>query len=449
MKSKLNDPIIKLEKPTPVESIMATLQIATNQNVNPWSLAMSLNEPEYLYWDKAKFVSAPSPLTPEQAWHVVKFMRSTVYISTPVRAVSLDYFRYLNLPRLQQFQHTLDLGYAGQLVADRISTEAERQRYVTRGIMEEAIASSQLEGANTTRRAAKQMLIEKRAPRNRSEQMILNNYTAMKFIEERDRTLPFTLRDFTALHEMLTRDTLEDGRDVGRLRDDNDDIVVSTPDSQVVHVAPNPKFYLKELERCLEYANDKPSDAGFVHPCVKAIILHFWIGYLHPFVDGNGRIARTMFYWYMLKKGYWGMSYLPLSRIIRKSPVQYGMAYLYSEQDDFDLTYFIDYNTRKISQAMREFDQYLARKRDENVRLNSLAKAKYKLNERQALLLRYLLKNASATTTISTHTKVHSVSRLTAQHDLRGLERQGFLRSEKKGRDVLFYATGQVELLLK
>jgi len=334
------------------------------------------------------------------------------------------------------------------LVSDQLSSDKERQRYITRGIMEEAIASSQLEGANTTRKAAKQMILEKRTPRNTGEQMILNNYEVMMAIEENKRYQSLNLNSLKAIHSILTHDTI-DAKDVGRLRTDKDNIVVATAAGDIVFVAPPQAFYRRELDRCLAYANDELTEESFVHPCIKAIVLHFWIGYLHPFVDGNGRLARALFYWYMLRKGYWGMSYLPLSRIIRKSPIQYGQAYLYSEQDDYDLTYFIDYNVRKISQAMKDFDQYLARKRDENARMNSLSRAKYHLNERQILLLRYLHKNVSATTTISTHAKVHGVGRLTAQRDLRGLEANGFLCSEKKGRDVLFSATNQVELLLK
>lgn len=42
----------------------------------------------------------------------------------------------------------------------------------------------------------------------------------------------------------------------------------------------------------------------FIHPAIRAIILHFWLGYDHPFVDGNGRTARALFYWAMLRQNY-------------------------------------------------------------------------------------------------------------------------------------------------
>jgi len=56
--------------------------------------------------------------------------------------------------------------------------------------------------------------------------------------------------------------------------------------------------------KLIEFANDENITTGFIHPVIKAILLHFWIGYLHPFCDGNGRTARALFYWYLLKNDY-------------------------------------------------------------------------------------------------------------------------------------------------
>ena len=267
------------------------------------------------------------------------------------------YFTWQLLKGYDYFLHEVDLKLGGALETIIVEGEAARQRFIARGIMEEAIASSQLEGANTTRRAAKKMLREKRKPTNRSEQMILNNYDAMLLIEERLNTSDLTLDVLLELHTTLTRKTIEDDL-VGRFRRDADQVVICDAGSGVIyHVPPSVSFMKREVKRLVDYANDDLTASHFVHPLIKAIILHFWIGYLHPFTDGNGRLARALFYWYLLRQGYWAFSYLPVSRIIRNSPVQYRDAYVYSEQDDNDLTYFIDYNVRKISQAQRDFER--------------------------------------------------------------------------------------------
>src|SRR5205814_10028127 len=56
------------------------------------------------------------------------------------------------------------------------------------------------------------------------------------------------------------------------------------------------------------------------HPMVRSMILHFWLAYDHPFVDGNGRTARALFYWSMLRNGYWMFEYITISKIILSGP---------------------------------------------------------------------------------------------------------------------------------
>jgi len=320
---------------------------------------------------------------------------------------------------------------------------APRRMFILRGIMEEAIASSQLEGANTTRKAAKRMIMEKRAPRNRSEQMIVNNYRAMVDIEDTLHRQKLTSEMLLKLHTTLVNETVEAG-DIGRFRRDKDEIVVHEQSSGLIyHTAPPERFLKKEIAKLIRYANDEPAKQQFVHPLIKAIILHFWIGYLHPFTDGNGRLARTVFYWYLLRRGYWAFSYLPLSRIIKNSPAQYRDAFIYSEQDDNDLTYFIDYNVRKVEQCMSEFKSYCQRKVSEIRTLALIARQKYELNERQMQVLRYLHKDSTLTTSIKTHATAHGVTRVTARKDLERLELLGLLKSNKVGRERPFSATGR------
>jgi Fic family protein len=285
------------------------------------------------------------------------------------------------------------------------------------------------------------MLIEKRKPRDQSEHMILNNYEAMLLIEEELKSRHLTLDILLDLQTTLTKDTIDD-KDVGRLRSDTDQVEVTDPVLNVTyHIPPPEKFLKRELGRLIRYANDDLETEQFLHPVIKAIVLHFWIGYLHPFTDGNGRVARAVFYWYMLRKRYWAFAYLPLSIAIKNSPAQYGYAYICTEQDDNDLNYFIDYNVRKISQARREFQDYLAHKQTENRMMAGLARGKYGLNDRQVQLLRYLHKNPDATSTIRTHAHINEVSRVTARKDLEELEKLGLVVSMKVGRERPFHAT--------
>jgi len=409
----------------------------------------AVNKPVYLYWDKARYKRRPKGLLPEEFWALIKLLRrySTARVATPVRTEDKKIFSWQPLPDTAALLHQIDMQLGGKLESAFMDDGANRQRFISRGIMEEAIASSQLEGANTTRKAAKRMILEKREPSNKSDRMILNNYDAMVMVEERLRHEKLTMRTILDLHATLTRETIDPG-DVGRVRRDRDEVVVADVASgETYHIPPSEKFLKSELKKLVAYANDEATDSQFVHPVIKAIILHFWIAFLHPFTDGNGRLARTLFYWYLLRHQYWAFTYLPLSRVIKKSPVQYRDAYVYSEQDENDLTYFIDYNLRKIEQAKREFENYVKRKERENRRMTQVGRAKYGMNDRQIQLLRFLHKDPSSTTTIRAHARVYGLSRLTAAKDLHGLEDMGFLESHRVGRELPFSATSKVSEL--
>ena len=157
---------------------------------------------------------------------------------------------------------------------------------------------------------------------------------------------------------------------------------------------------------------------------VRAILIHFMIGYEHPFVDGNARTARALFYWMMAKSGYWLTEFLSISTIIRKAPIQYARAYLFSENDDNDVTYFLDYNLRVILRSIRNLHSYLARKAQEmrNVQqmLDGSALAAL-LNYRQIALLVSMRKHPDLVYTIDSHRRSHKVTYQTARTDLLGL----------------------------
>jgi len=408
----------------------------------------------YSPWEKIKYWSLPKGVSPLELWAAISLVRREAmpHRVSPVLSESGQRFSYLSwLPELEQFLHQVDMKLGGNLAVFGTHVDERMRHYLlSRGIMEEAIASSQLEGAHSTRKAAKQLLLEQRKPSNKDERMIVNNYQAMRFIEDEFKNRQLDEKSLLHLHEILTVGTLEKS-DVGRYRKDNDEIVVGSnvKEEEIYHVPPKELFIKKEIKRLIDYANDSLHEPAFVHPVIKAIILHFWIGYLHPFVDGNGRLARAIFYWYLLRKGYWAFGYLPLSKVIKNSPGQYRDAYIYSEQDNCDLTYFIDYNIRKINQALQEFELYAQNKWQENATMAKLARTKYEFNDRQIQLLRYFYKNKDASTSLTTHMKIHETARMTAAQDLKGLLKKGFVITKKVGRIVYYYPTDKVSAMFR
>lgn len=396
----------------------------------------------YLHWGKLKHLPPPVGLSSEEYWFVIKTARQKVLKKLPLYDKAGKPFNFCIPDSLQKELHWLDQNAAGSIAMDKpITNPHTRDTYLVSSLIEEAINSSQLEGASTTRNVAKEMLRQKRKPKDHSEQMIFNNYKAMEVIRDfKDDDLTPSL--IQHLHEVITKDTLDDPRKAGRYRDSTDDIhVIDATESTVLHTPPDAGQLPERIERICQFANNS-TEHEFIHPVIKAITLHFMMGYDHPFVDGNGRTARAVFYWAMAKYGYWLIEFISISRIIKQAPVKYGNAYLHSETDDGDLTYFLIHQMDVIRRGVASLHDYLERKAceiEEAEKLLENSKASGQLNYRQLSLLKHALKNPNAIYRIQEHQSSHAISYQTARTDLLKMSDElNLLRKRKYGNSFVF-----------
>ncbi|MEE0337477.1 MAG: Fic family protein [Prevotella sp.] len=378
-------------------------------------------EDEYLYWDKVKYL-VPKDVDAANFWGAIK-MRRLMQMQT-IKFGSYT-FSFALTPFMQSLLHEFDLKMGGSLSANGVIADKDRQVYLVNSIMEEAIASSQMEGASTTRRVAKDMLRKELRPQNKSQQMIVNNYhTIRQLVEEKEQVLDLSM--LLGLHQSITANTLDNAEDEGRLRQTDDIYVVDAITGSVAHTPPSHTEIENLLNDLFEFANDK-DDTVFIHPIVKGIILHFMLAWIHPFTDGNGRTARSLVYWYMLKKDYWMTEFLSISRVIYKNKKRYERTFLYTEADGMDMTYFILHNLMVMKKAYEELKTYLARKMDER---NSMLQFGYieGINERQMQILKLVNDSPSVVLTSREVSVRFGISDRTARTDLNLLFAKGFLK---------------------
>jgi Fic family protein len=438
---------MKLPEPAPEwRSILSRdseklLPLLASQEARPY---VEKANQEYLHWEKAKYLKVSASISPEELWFLIKFSRITNIKTIPLADPKGDYFGFWLPDRVLKELHYIDQNAGGSILMDNpeLSSEA-RERYLISSLMEEAIASSQIEGAATTRKVAKEMLREGRPPKNKAEKMILNNYHTIRRIKS-FLGRPLSLDILHELHRLLTEGTLDDPTAAGRYRTEDEPVyVIDESDGQALHVPPPARELPERMERFLAFANDKDNEP-FIHPVIRAILLHFWLAYEHPYVDGNGRTARAVFYWYMLSHNYWLFEYLSISRIILRSVRQYAKAYLYAEHDDRDVTYFLVYHLKAIRLALEELHHYLARKQKEMRKAIAMLRNVPNLNYRQIALLQHAVKHPDAVYTIESHKNSHNVVRATASADLLDLVERGYLGKRKLNRRYYFTAVPDV-----
>lgn len=400
------------------------------------------NHGKYCHWDRLRYLKPPEGLTPEDWWSSIKIARRSHYKPLPVVDKNSIPFNLAMTDEIYQSLHFIDCQASGNIhLEEPVINKNTRDSYLINSLIEESISSSHLEGASTAHRVAKEMLKSKREPTNKDERMIFNNYLAMRFIFD-NKDLPLTPAIILELHRIVSEGTLDSPQEEGRLRKTNDIVVIDDTTGDTLHSPPDARLLEKRLEKLCDFANTKQTDL-FMHPVVKAITLHFMLAYDHPFSDGNGRTARTLFYWFMAKSGYWLMEYVSISNILKNAPAKYARSYLYTETDENDLTYFVIYQLDVIKRAINGLTEYLsnqARKvREARLVIKENEFLQDKLNSRQLAILNHALKHPNFIYSVKGHQNNHGITYETARQDLLKMsDKLGLLEKFKQGRSHVF-----------
>lgn len=403
----------KIDKKTLVNALLKGI----DPNIMP---VVDKANDDYEYWDKVKYKKLPEGFTPQMLWANVKASR--------LRSMIPVWEKYgINLcitSQMQRMCHEFDMKFGSFWEVEGDAQSAEKKYYLSSSLMEEAIYSSKMEGASTTRIVAKEMLRKKKSPQNKSQQMIANNYNTIQYIVEH-KDEPLTEEALLHIHRLMTEKTMDNPEDAGRFRTNDKVVVADMVEGDIIYTPPSfqeiPEF-VKSL--CDFFNNDNPRT--FIHPIIRGIIVHFMLAFMHPFADGNGRTARALFYWYMLKEKYWLTEYMSISRVIAKSKPSYEKSFRYVENDGNDIGYFVAYNLRALEISFQQLTDYIQRKQHEKKAATSFMIAG-NINYRQAMILQRLKEEPNTIMTVKDVQEMFSVSSMTARKDLSDLVLQGYM----------------------
>lgn len=314
----------------------------------------------YLPFDALRYRWAPG-LDSNLCWALVKKARAAQYSSLLPLGEPSRWLQFVLTPQAQKAISAVDRQTTTAVLEYMTGQIGERAHfsYLLNDLIEdEAISSSQLEGAATTTRVAKEMLKRHRLPRTPDERMVIGNFKMMNFAWEQ-RYEPLSVELIAAMHRVGVEGIDDPQYSPGVFRS-RDDVVVQDGEGNTVHTPPPAAgigLRLQALAEWINHSHDNLHQADYLHPLIKGIALHFALGYEHPFRDGNGRVARALFYWFMFKNDFSALRYIAISVLLRNAPVKYGRSYLDTEADDLDLTYFIDFQCSVVLRAVGSFTE--------------------------------------------------------------------------------------------
>ncbi len=344
-------------------------------------------------------------------------------------------FWYWNIPRIEKMLHEIDIQRARW---QEVTTPSVLGDLLVRNLIDEAYYSSWIEGAKTTHKRAHEMIRNHERPKDRSERMVLNNFRTMEFLL---KSLPRPLdHEFVCeLHKIVTEATLdpEDEPFSGQYR--NDQVVVWDEAKQKVdYTAPPASEVPNRMQDLYNWSNLEGVEFLFLHPVIKASIIHFYTVYVHPFFDGNGRTARALMYYYLLKHDYDFMKFFSISKAIATNRKSYYQSILNVEEYDSDLTYFLLYSVKMVLEAISVVE---SEKRNEETLsdwFNKIRSQNIALNPRQEKLFQLHFRNKLLPITIKKYLKITKVVYETGRSDLTDLCDKGLLQMSKRGREFIF-----------
>lgn len=376
----------------------------------------------------------PNDLALEEFWQeTVKFRKQkseTLLFSDQAG----QKFWYLLTPVLQKEIYEIDSSGKDSLY--RVVKKEIENELIKDSLIEEALYSSVIEGAFSTMKRLRELVAEERKPVDINDQMVLNNYNAMQFIlqeKHKELSVDFILK----LHKIVTEKTLfEDEAYAGRFRDDM--VYVKDKRRDIVIYTPPPAEQIEPaMKQLIEWVNEK-NDANFIHPLIKASFIHFYFVYIHPFFDGNGRTARALFYYFMIKNGYEFFKYFSISVVVQKTKIQYYKAIKDAEDCNADITYFLLYMASTISESIRLVTERIAQHYQRDFVFIRLKEKKILLNERQEKFLKRFLVSDKRAITIKAYKDWFKVVYETARRDLEDLAAKGILLKSKHRREFMY-----------
>lgn len=379
----------------------------------------SLNN-SYVHWDKFKDMPLPVEGSRQDIWEQVTSEREQGF--TRKLSIGDTGIKWWISNSMEAQLHSLDIGLAGGRGMEALQESKHIHRHKTNALVDESIASALLAGAVVSKKTAKEMLLKKRSPQNTDEQICINIYRSLQLASSK-KEAPLTDTLLLQLHQALTKDTIK-LKGIGQYRTNNK-VDTSLIDALAGYKPVDARLVAPLMETVFDLYNNDAAPF-FIHPLVKAGIIHYLVVTIRPFKDANGRMARLLAQMYLLKKDYWVAAFISVSNVISKLRPQYHKSIVQSQTDANNTGYFIQFYIQSVQMAYKSLRDFVLRISREKARTAANKLPGY--NERQTAVLQWLKEDAEKVVTIRELRSIYGISKETARTDLTALVNKGWIK---------------------
>ena len=240
---------------------------------------------------------------------------------------------------------------SGTIIKKLIADNTSKEIFASKAMEEEIESTFRIENIESAHESVHRIM-QGFAPQNKEEYEILGMKMGLEFIGDPKNMI--SEENLHLLYLMAIGNFLEGENALPRgsyYRDQTVYIVGDKP----YHEGLSPKLLPKYMKELIQFANQKDE----IPELVKAGILHFYIAYLHPYFDGNGRTARLVHLWYLVQQGFSSTLFYTISKHISSSKREYYKSFLDIEENYkisklLDITPFINYLKKNVYRKISE-----------------------------------------------------------------------------------------------
>ena len=274
---------------------------------------------------------------PDDFDEFVEILKSSYYEELPIKDFKGNSIVYLN-------------SCTGvNLDAVKLLYTSQNSAYGTKALEEEIVATSAIESIDFNRDSVRNIM-KGLAPKDEEENRIFGLKQGFEFISHKENKI--TEENIYKLYMMAIGNYLDDESKPKQGNFYRHDTVYVMSE-RVEHSGIDHKKLPEYMKSFIEFANESDN----INDLLKATMLHFYIAYLHPYFDGNGRMARLIQMWFLIQKGYESTLFVPFSSYVEKSRRKYYDAYTLVEENYklsgvIDITPFLIYFTQNVYEKM-------------------------------------------------------------------------------------------------